>query len=105
MTRMIMASCGRPGCIEDSYAVDILDPTLIRISERWVRRSLLQLMSELLNCVDLDSTPKCRRERLLQYPELTRPTDTREKFFRVTGGWRGLAPFGWATERDWMPKR
>jgi quinol monooxygenase YgiN len=41
MTRMIEASRAEPGCIEYVYAVDLLDPTLVRISERWTTRAAL----------------------------------------------------------------
>ena len=34
MAAMIAASRAEPGCIDYSYAVDILDPHLIRVSER-----------------------------------------------------------------------
>jgi len=82
MTRMIMASCGEPGCIEDSYAVDILDPTLIRISERWVRRSALAAHG--VNCSIAWIWTRRRNvdaSGLLQYRNNAAKPDTREKFF------------------------
>ncbi len=42
MTAMIEASRAEPGCIDYSYAVDLLDPTLIRVSERWTSRAALE---------------------------------------------------------------
>jgi quinol monooxygenase YgiN len=41
MARMIAASRVEPGCIDYAYSVDILDPTLVRVSERWVDRASL----------------------------------------------------------------
>lgn len=41
MAAMIAASKAEPGCIDYSYAVDVLDPHLIRVSERWESRSHL----------------------------------------------------------------
>ena len=42
MTRMIEASRAEPSCIEYAYAFDLLDPTLVRISERWTTRAALR---------------------------------------------------------------
>lgn len=41
MERMIAASRSEPGCIDYSYAVDLLDSTLVRVSERWKDRASL----------------------------------------------------------------
>ena len=41
MAHMIAASRLEPGCIDYSYAVDLLDPTLVRVSERWTDRASL----------------------------------------------------------------
>ncbi len=41
MLAMIAASRGEPGCIDYAYAVDLLDPNLIRVSERWASRAHL----------------------------------------------------------------
>jgi len=41
MARMIAASRAEPGCIDYSYAVDLLDSTLVRVSERWADRASL----------------------------------------------------------------
>jgi quinol monooxygenase YgiN len=35
MQRMILASRAEPGCIDYSYAEDILDPGLIHVNEAW----------------------------------------------------------------------
>lgn len=35
MEAMIKASRAEAGCIDYAYAFDVLDPTLIRVSERW----------------------------------------------------------------------
>ena len=41
MRDMIIASRAETGCIDYSYAVDILDPTLLRVTERWESREAL----------------------------------------------------------------
>lgn len=41
MEEMIHASRAEDGCIDYAYAVDILDPTLIRVAERWDSRAAL----------------------------------------------------------------
>lgn len=41
MEAMIKASRAEKGCIEYAYSVDVLDPTLIRVAERWVSRDAL----------------------------------------------------------------
>ena len=41
MQEMIAASRAEPGCIDYSYAVDIVDPSTIRVSERWIDRNAL----------------------------------------------------------------
>ncbi|MEZ2329421.1 putative quinol monooxygenase [Mesorhizobium sp. RCC_202] len=41
MERMISASRAEPGCLDYSYAQDVLDPGLIRVSEAWSDRSAL----------------------------------------------------------------
>lgn len=41
MEKMIQASRAEEGCIDYSYAVDITDPTLIRVTERWENRNTL----------------------------------------------------------------
>ena len=41
MEQMIRASRAEPGCVEYAYAVDVLDPGLIRVSERWESRDAL----------------------------------------------------------------
>lgn len=35
MARMIAASRGEDGCLDYSYAADLLEPGLIRVTERW----------------------------------------------------------------------
>lgn len=41
MAAMIAASRAEPGCLDYSYAEDVLDPGLIRVSERWTSRAAL----------------------------------------------------------------
>lgn len=41
MEQMIHASRAEPGCIDYAYAVDVLDPGLVRVTERWENRSAL----------------------------------------------------------------
>ncbi|HEY7930604.1 MAG TPA: putative quinol monooxygenase [Steroidobacteraceae bacterium] len=42
MARMVQASRAEDGCLEYSYAEDVLEPGLIRITERWRDRSCLE---------------------------------------------------------------
>jgi quinol monooxygenase YgiN len=42
MERMIIASRAEDGCIEYAYAIDVLDPGLIRVHEVWRDREALQ---------------------------------------------------------------
>ncbi len=42
MAAMIEASRAEPGCIEYSYAEDVLDPGLMHINELWDTRAHLQ---------------------------------------------------------------
>jgi quinol monooxygenase YgiN len=42
MERMISASRTEPGCLDYSYAQDVLDPGLIRVSEAWSDRAALE---------------------------------------------------------------
>ena len=41
MEQMIKASREEPGCIDYAYSVDVLDPSLIRVTERWQSRGAL----------------------------------------------------------------
>lgn len=41
MAEMIEASRAEPGCIDYSYAVDLLDAGLVRVCERWESRAAL----------------------------------------------------------------
>jgi len=41
MARVITASRAEPGCIGYSYAADVLDPGLMRVSEHWTTRAAL----------------------------------------------------------------
>ncbi len=41
MEQMIGASRAEPGCIEYAYSIDVLDPGLVRIIERWESREAL----------------------------------------------------------------
>jgi quinol monooxygenase YgiN len=43
MTAMIAASRGEEGCLDYSYAEDVAEPGLIRVSERWRDRDSLAL--------------------------------------------------------------
>ncbi len=42
MEQMIRASRAEAGCIDYAYAIDVLDPGLVRITERWESREALQ---------------------------------------------------------------
>ncbi len=42
METMIRASRAESGCIEYSYALDVLDKGLVRVSERWRDREALE---------------------------------------------------------------
>ena len=41
MARMVSASRTEPGCLEYSYAQDVLDAGLIRVTEVWIDRTAL----------------------------------------------------------------
>ncbi len=41
MEQMIRASRAEPGCIDYAYAIDVLDPGLVRVTERWESRAAL----------------------------------------------------------------
>jgi quinol monooxygenase YgiN len=41
MQAMIAASRAEPGCLAYSYAIDVSDPTLVHVTERWADRSAL----------------------------------------------------------------
>lgn len=41
MEQMIRASRAEDGCIDYAYAVDVLDPGLVRVTERWASREAL----------------------------------------------------------------
>jgi quinol monooxygenase YgiN len=41
MASMLEASRAEAGCLEYSYAVDVLDPGLIHVKERWMDRAAL----------------------------------------------------------------
>ncbi len=42
MEEMITASRREEGCIEYCYALDVLDPGLVRVSEKWRDRAALE---------------------------------------------------------------
>ena len=42
MEAMIKASRAEPGCVDYAYAIDLLDPALVRVSERWESRQALE---------------------------------------------------------------
>jgi quinol monooxygenase YgiN len=41
MEQMIRASRAEAGCVEYAYSIDVLDPGLVRVSERWDSRDAL----------------------------------------------------------------
>lgn len=41
MASIVEASRAEPGCLEYSYAEDVLDPGLIHVKERWADRTAL----------------------------------------------------------------
>lgn len=42
MRAMVEASRAEPGCLDYSYAEDVLDPGLIHVAERWQDRAALE---------------------------------------------------------------
>ncbi|MEQ9316071.1 MAG: putative quinol monooxygenase [Henriciella sp.] len=42
MERMILASRAEPGCLDYAYSLDLIDPGLVRVSERWSDRDALK---------------------------------------------------------------
>jgi quinol monooxygenase YgiN len=40
LARVIKATRLEPGCIDYAYAVDVLEPGLVRVSETWEREAL-----------------------------------------------------------------
>ncbi|HAY07699.1 MAG TPA: antibiotic biosynthesis monooxygenase [Hyphomonas sp.] len=42
MEQMIRASRAEPGCIDYAYSLDVLDPGLVRVTERWQSREALK---------------------------------------------------------------
>ena len=44
MEAMITASRAEEGCIEYSYALDVLDQGLVRVSEKWRDRAALECL-------------------------------------------------------------
>ena len=42
METMIRASRAESGCIDYAYSVDLLDPGLVRVTERWENREALK---------------------------------------------------------------
>lgn len=43
MEAMITASRAERGCVDYSYAIDVMDPTIVRINERWESLETLAL--------------------------------------------------------------
>lgn len=41
MEAMVLASRAEDGCIDYAYAFDVIDPLLVRVSERWTTRDAL----------------------------------------------------------------
>ena len=41
MAKMIAASRAEPGCIDYAYSLDVVDPGLVRVTERWESREAL----------------------------------------------------------------
>ena len=46
MEQMIRASRAEAGCLDYAYSVDVLDPGLVRVSERWESRDALAAYSK-----------------------------------------------------------
>ena len=46
MERMIQASRAETGCIDYAYSIDLMDPGLVRITERWETREALAAHSK-----------------------------------------------------------
>nr|WP_321512542.1 putative quinol monooxygenase [uncultured Hyphomonas sp.] len=42
METMIRASRAEAGCLDYAYSLDVLDPGLVRVTERWESRAALQ---------------------------------------------------------------
>ena len=42
MEKMIRASRAEAGCIDYAYSIDLLDPGLVRVTERWESREALK---------------------------------------------------------------
>ncbi len=42
MLGMIISSRAEPGCLEYAYALDVMDATLIRVTEKWESREALE---------------------------------------------------------------
>ena len=42
MEKMVRASRAEDGCIEYAYSIDLLDPGLVRVNERWESRDHLK---------------------------------------------------------------
>nr|WP_321439401.1 putative quinol monooxygenase [uncultured Hyphomonas sp.] len=42
MEAMIRASRAEAGCLDYAYSIDVLDPGLVRVTERWESREALQ---------------------------------------------------------------
>ncbi|MGB3627784.1 MAG: putative quinol monooxygenase [Henriciella sp.] len=42
MEKMIRSSRAETGCIDYAYALDLIDPGLVRVSERWADRAALK---------------------------------------------------------------
>ena len=41
MAQMIRASRAEAGCLDYAYSIDVLDPGLVRVTERWESREAL----------------------------------------------------------------
>jgi len=41
MAKMIAASRAEPGCIDYAYSLDVVEPGLVRVTERWESREAL----------------------------------------------------------------
>nr|WP_290754625.1 putative quinol monooxygenase [Henriciella sp.] len=56
MQKVVLASRAEPGCIDYAYAADLIEPDLIRVSERWQDRDSLKAHFQTLHMAEWRST-------------------------------------------------